>query len=86
MYKKGVTTRANKNNRILVESNWIFSKERDLIKEELMLDPQTNGGLLIAVPESITQNVLDSLNDAGISSSVRIGHISNFTKSKIRFI
>ena len=86
MYKHGVTTRANKNNRILVENNWSFVNERDLINEELMLDPQTNGGLLVAAPESKTQSILDALHKAGVKHSARIGHISKFAKSKISFI
>ena len=85
MYKHGVTTRANKNNRVLVENNWSFN-ERDLIKEELMLDPQTNGGLLIAAPESKTQSIIDALHEAGLKYSARIGHISKFTKTNISFI
>ncbi len=86
MYLRGVTTRANRNNRILVEDNWSFVKKRDLIKEELMLDPQTNGGLLVAVPESITPSILNALHKAGIKNSSRIGHITKFQNSKIRFI
>ena len=85
MYNRGVTTRANKNNRVLVENNWSF-KEKDLIKEELMLDPQTNGGLLVATPESKTQSIIDALHEAGVKHSARIGYISKFTKTKIHFI
>ena len=86
MYENGISTRANRSNRMLVENNWSFVKDRDLIKEELMLDPQTNGGLLVAVPESKTQSILDALHKAGVKNSSRIGYISKFTKSKISFI
>ncbi len=85
MYKKGITTRMNKNNRKIVENDWIFAKNTEFFKEELMLDPQTNGGLLVAVPESETTSILEALHNAGVKSSARIGHISKFTKSKIIF-
>ena len=85
MYKKGITTRMNKNNREIVENYWSFVNETELTKKELMLDPQTNGGLLIAVPESKTKDILDALHKAGIIFSSKIGYIGEFTKSKIRF-
>ncbi len=85
MYKKGITTRMNKNNRELVENNWSFVNKTEFLKEELMLDPQTNGGLLIAVSESKTPYVLEALHKAGIISSSKIGYVGEFTKSKIRF-
>ena len=86
MYKKGITTRMNKNNRELVENNWSFVNKTEFIKEELMLDPQTNGGLLIAVSESKTPYVIEALHKAGIIFSSKIGYVGEFTKSKIRFI
>ena len=86
MYEHGVTTRVNRNNRIMVENNWSFINEIDITKEELMLDPQTNGGLLVAVPESKTLSVLDALHEAGVKNSAIIGYISKFNKSKIIFI
>jgi len=86
MYKHGISTRANKNNRKLVENDWCFVNERDLIKEELMLDPQTNGGLLVAVPESKTESIINALHDVGLKHAAKIGHIGKFSKTKIHFI
>ena len=85
MYKKGITTRANNNNRIIVENSWNFVNKIDLIKEEIMLDPQTNGGLLIAVPESKSKIILNALHDSGLVKATRIGFVSKFNKAKLCF-
>ena len=85
MYKKGISTRMNKNNKEIVKNNWSFANKTEFIKKELMLDPQTNGGLLIAVPESKTPYVINALHESGIIFSSKIGYVSEFTKSKIRF-
>ena len=86
MYKHGVTTSVNINNRKQVENYWNFGKEITSIEEELILDPQTNGGLLVAVPESEANFALNALHDAGLTTSAIIGHVSKFRKSKLNFI
>lgn len=86
MYEQGITTSVNKNNLDRVENNWSFGKEIAAIEKELLLDPQTNGGLLVAVPKSETKFILNALHDAGLTASAIVGQVSKFKKSKLNFI
>lgn len=74
MYKKGETTGSNKDNRAMV-SKFDFSLERDLERpdEELLYDPQTSGGLLLAVPKEQAASLLQDLYAAGVTDGVVIG-------------
>jgi len=85
MYERGVTTGVNQTNRTLVENNWSFAEGCSTTQQELMLDPQTSGGLLVAVPEAQTQPILKALHDAGVTASAQIGSVSNFSESKLCF-
>ena len=85
MYKRGVTTGVNQTNRTLVENNWNFAEGIPVIQQELMLDPQTSGGLLVAIPEAQTSSILKDLHNAGVTSSAQIGYVSNFSESKLCF-
>lgn len=44
--------------------------------QDLLFDPQTSGGLLIAVAETQAQSLLDALIDAGDRDSALIGQVS----------
>jgi selenide, water dikinase len=48
------------------------SVRHDLV--EVALDPQTSGGLLIAVPEDNARALLDRLRSAGIDAAACVGH------------
>ena len=85
MYERGVTTGVNKTNRKLVENDWNFEEGIAKVQQELMLDPQTSGGLLVAVPEAQTKSILKSLLDAGVTSSKIVGSVSQFNKAKLNF-
>ena len=85
MYERGVTTGVNQTNRTLVENNWNFAEGFSTTQQELMLDPQTSGGLLVAVPEAQTLSILKALHDAGVTASAQIGYVSNFNESKLCF-
>jgi selenide,water dikinase len=50
---------------------------------DIMLDPQTSGGLLFAVDESDTQELLRRLRDSGVPAA-RIGILSAFDGVYIR--
>ena len=85
MYQRGVTTGINQNNRNLVEKNWHFAEKTNPIQQELMLDPQTSGGLLVAVPTAKVQNILKDLHDNGVYEASHIGYVSDFNGSKLYF-
>jgi selenide,water dikinase len=45
--------------------------------EELLYDPQTSGGLLLAVPDAQAKDLITDLQAAGVKTAVRIGHIED---------
>jgi selenide,water dikinase len=44
-------------------------------EEELLFDPQTSGGLLLAVPDSQAEDLVRSLRAAGIPAAARIAEV-----------
>lgn len=61
----------------------INESEKGVFAEDLVFDPQTSGGLLIAVPAESETELLEQLHSGGFTDSVRIGHFvsgNNFVK------
>ncbi len=85
MYMNGFTTRVNKINREMVEQHWSFPHGIMTEQQELLLDPQTSGGLLFAVPEDQSSSVLSTLKKAGVTTSKQVGFVSRFKNSKLIF-
>ena len=75
MYKKGISTGANRFNRELVEDYLKFEKSFSSWHEEIFFDPQTNGGLLISLPENQGEELLRILHDAGTEEAKIIGKV-----------
>lgn len=75
MYKRGVTTRVNIDNRKLVEKNTRFDTQLPQWHREILFDPQTSGGLMVAVPESQGQDLIDALKNAGEAGARIIGKV-----------
>lgn len=74
----GVTTRATKPNRA-------FGADRlrgtlDPFWDALVHDPQTAGGLLIAVDAAFADELLARLHDRGMEAATRIGEVSSATQ------
>ena len=85
MYLNGITTRVNKFNREMVEQHWSFPHESKFEQQELLLDPQTSGGLFFAVPGDQSASVISALHNAGITSSKQVGFVSKFKIAKLIF-
>jgi len=51
--------------------------------EALLYDPQTSGGLLMAVPEARAADVLARLRERGVARAVRIGRVVERSEGKI---
>jgi len=51
--------------------------------EALLFDPQTSGGLLMAVPDTQTAEVLARLRERGVTRAVRIGRVVGRSEGKI---
>lgn len=76
MYEKGMSTGVNKYNRQLVANNTRFDTELPNWHQEIVFDPQTSGGLLVAVPENHADALLQKLISSGVSDSKIIGNVS----------
>ncbi len=80
MYKKGQTTGSNKANRALV-ARYPLTMATDLTRsqEELLYDPQTSGGLLLSLPKSQAQRLVQQLHETGVGDAAIIGGIISGT-------
>lgn len=79
MYDKGFTTGANEANRAQVEAESRLGSTIPKSLVEILVDPQTSGGLLVTVPEAEAESVVNALHDAGVEDAVVIGQ----TKQRI---
>jgi selenide,water dikinase len=76
MYEKGQSTGSNKANRALVARYpLVFEKNFSKSQKELLYDPQTSGGLMLALPKEQAPRLLADLHGAGIGIAVKIGEI-----------
>jgi selenide, water dikinase len=73
MYRKGETTGSNAANRKLVQDRLRMSVELSREQEELLFDPQTSGGLLMAVAADRAQHLVEALQAAGVKAARAIG-------------
>ena len=86
MYRKGETTGSNKANRQLVGGHWEGVKSMALEEEELLFDPQTSGGLLLSVPETEADELVEALQAAGVDTAVRVGKVVGGERPLVRVV
>ncbi len=77
-YERGMTTGANAQNRLHIESGVRFEGLRSSWREEILVDPQTNGGLLAAVEAARGEELLAALGRAGVGGARCIGRAEPF--------
>ena len=53
-----------------------FEKALPPWQEEIVYDPQTSGGLLVAVPETQGESLLKALRSAGIRRASMVGRVT----------
>lgn len=75
MYRKGMNTGMNESNRRMVEKATVFLRELPSWHREIVYDPQTSGGLLVAVPASEETALLQTLHGAGATEARIIGRV-----------
>lgn len=75
MYEMGVTTGVNAYNRDLVAGAIRFEKGLPQWRREIVYDPQTSGGLLIAVPQSQGDALVKALRTQGNQWSSMVGRV-----------
>jgi selenide,water dikinase len=75
MYRKGETTGSNQDNRALVASSMRIRASLSREQNEILVDPQTSGGLLLALPEADAGDLVEQLHAAGVASATRVGSV-----------
>jgi selenide,water dikinase len=85
MYERGFTTGVNASNRAVLGGDCDLNKLSDTL-QELMVDPQTNGGLLVSIAEDQAETIIGDLISAGVESSCVIGRVSAYDgNARMRF-
>jgi len=76
MYRKGETTGSNRPNREMVARSELELRcTLSAAEEELLYDPQTSGGLLLALPAAQAEDLLAALQSAGVEGVCLIGEV-----------
>ncbi|MBI5444400.1 MAG: selenide, water dikinase SelD [Deltaproteobacteria bacterium] len=74
MYAAGVSTGSNAGNRRLCGERLQVVASLRKTQEELLVDPQTSGGLLISLPEGQAKELVRELKQAGVPWASAIGY------------
>lgn len=75
VYKKGMTTGVNAYNRQMVEQHLWLETDLPPWHEEIVFDPQTSGGLLVAVTKTQGENLVNALHAKGVTAAKIIGNV-----------
>ncbi|RMG98486.1 MAG: selenide, water dikinase SelD [Candidatus Dadabacteria bacterium] len=75
MYAAGVTTGSNAGNRRICGDRLVVRARLRPEQAELLVDPQTSGGLLIALPEAQARALVEDLRGAGVPWAAVIGRV-----------
>jgi len=86
MYQKGETTGSNKANRKLAVGFWEMTTDKSAEEQALLFDPQTSGGLLLAVPDSQAADLIVALKKEGAEASIKMGEVVASDKPYIRVV
>ena len=86
MYEQSETTGSNKANRALVSGFWESALKKSPHQEELLFDPQTSGGLLLAVPESRAEDLVKKLNQEGVQTAACVGQAVENNRPFVRVV
>ena len=80
MYQKGMRTGVNAANRALIEESTHFEKSLPAWHEEIFVDPQTSGGLLMSLPASQSESLLEALRNSGVTKAQIVGNVKSFVE------
>jgi selenide,water dikinase len=84
--EKGYITGGCKRNREYLENKITIEKSLREGLVEVALDPQTSGGLLIAVAKRHAAKLLDDLRAAGVKDAVEVGYATSLQKPWVRLV
>ena len=83
MAEMGIVPKGAYNNRNWIGCSVASSRKVPLAITDIMFDPQTSGGLLIAVPENEGQQLLRRLRDS-IPAAEIVGYVKSFDGKSVR--
>jgi len=86
MYRKGETTGSNKANKSLAQGFWESKKTMSDDETELLFDPQTSGGLLLAVPALQAEELMSDLAGAGVQTAACVGRVVANNRPFVRVV
>ena len=75
MYDKGITTGVNSHNEKLIGASLEYEKEFSASQQQMILDPQTSGGLLAALPADQAAELVKELAQIPTPAAVIIGEV-----------
>lgn len=82
MYQKGMTTGVNGFNQTLVADHIQFEKPYPKWHEQILYDPQTSGGLLVALPAEQARELVLALKQSDVPAAVTIGDVHHLDGKK----
>jgi selenide,water dikinase len=86
MYRKGLGARSNRENRKYLEGALAIEATLGREEEEMLFDPQTSGGLLIAVPGPRAEELVRALRARGIETASLVGEVRESAIPGIRVV
>jgi selenide,water dikinase len=82
----GYLTGGCKRNRDYLQDKIAIDPRIDRALVELAFDPQTSGGLLIALPQTEASRLLKELHSAGVKAATIVGHAVSRQKVKVTLV
>ena len=86
MYQKGEKTGSNKANRRMAQGYWEAVVPITTEQEDLLFDPQTSGGLLLALPADQCADLVAGLKNAGIEAAVHVGDVVESQRPLVKVV
>ena len=75
MYDRGMSTGSNESNEALAQPHLTWRGAFGATDQSLFFDPQTNGGLLFALPAEQAPALVQALHEGGVTAAASIGSV-----------
>jgi selenide,water dikinase len=86
MYRRGETTGSNTANRKMTVGYVEMEGSRSAEQQDLLFDPQTSGGLLLAVAAAQADDLVAALKKQGVVTAARVGEVVAAGRPSLRII
>ena len=86
LVQKGVTTGSTRPNREAYSASVSWSQQPPPDVEAIAYDPQTAGGLLMAIPAAQADDCVKALLEAGVVHARRVGEVVASTKPRLEIV